>query len=294
MKQLGIAAQNHHDSQKYFPTGGWGWWWAGDADRGFGREQPGGWSFSMLPYMEATQIRKLAGDGNRDTISPAQAQGALTILRTLVPHWWCPSRRVQNVHRNLSYPNYANNAARATDENRVAARTDYAASVGDRLLVETGSFPVSSVSVQTNYNSATNFNWATNEMGVTRTTNPRDEYTGVCFQRSEVGVEHISDGTSNTYLIGEKYLNPVHYESGEDPGDNETWGTGFNNDVNRCSNELPLQDSPGFASATRFGASHTGGFYAGFCDGHVELVSFDVDLVVHKGNGNRADGGRVN
>ena len=25
LKQLGIAATNHHDTQKHFPTGGWGW-----------------------------------------------------------------------------------------------------------------------------------------------------------------------------------------------------------------------------------------------------------------------------
>jgi prepilin-type N-terminal cleavage/methylation domain-containing protein len=297
LKQLALAAQNHLESQKSFPTGGWGWWWGGDADRGFGRNQPGGWSFSVLPYMEAGQIRALAGDGNPETISPAQAKGALTVLRTLVPHWWCPSRRPRNVYTYSGYPNYANNAAAATDGDRVAARTDYAACVGDRLLVETGTFPVPNVSPQMNYNAAKNFNWLTNEMGVTvypPTAQPTEQYTGVCFQRSEVGVEHIADGTSNTYLIGEKYMRPIDYETGADPGDNETWGTGFNNDVNRCGNEAPLQDTPLIASATRFGSPHTGGWFASYCDGHVELVSYDIEIPVHKGNANRADGGRVN
>ena len=45
--------------------------------------------------------------------------------------------------------------------------------------------------------------------------------SGVSFQRSEVTMAQIRDGTSNTYLIGEKYLDPDHYLNGEDPGDNE-------------------------------------------------------------------------
>src|SRR5262245_48362264 len=46
LKQLGMAAQNHLSAQKFFPTGGWGWHWVGDPDRGFGNNQPGGWGYS--------------------------------------------------------------------------------------------------------------------------------------------------------------------------------------------------------------------------------------------------------
>ena len=35
LKQMGLAAQTHHDAHKQFPTGGWGWEWTGDPDRGF-------------------------------------------------------------------------------------------------------------------------------------------------------------------------------------------------------------------------------------------------------------------
>ena len=35
-----------------FASGGWGWVWQGDPDRGNGKNQPGGWIFNILPYLE--------------------------------------------------------------------------------------------------------------------------------------------------------------------------------------------------------------------------------------------------
>src|SRR4051794_35365921 len=46
LKQIGLAAHVHMDTQKYLPTGGWGWQWIGDPDRGYGMRQPGGWAYS--------------------------------------------------------------------------------------------------------------------------------------------------------------------------------------------------------------------------------------------------------
>ena len=58
-------------------------------------------------------------------------------------------------------------------------------------------------------------------------------FTGVTYHRSEVTIAEIKDGASKTYMAGEKYLNPLHYLTGGDPADNETWCTGWNNDNNR-------------------------------------------------------------
>ena len=49
----------HHDTFGWFPTGGWGWNWVGDPDRGAGPEQPGGWVFNTLPFMEQEPLYKL-------------------------------------------------------------------------------------------------------------------------------------------------------------------------------------------------------------------------------------------
>ncbi len=56
LKQMGLAALNHELSRKYYPTGGWGFYWVGDPDRGSGANQPGSWSYVILPYLEETQL----------------------------------------------------------------------------------------------------------------------------------------------------------------------------------------------------------------------------------------------
>ena len=35
LKQIGLAAANHESAHGHYPTGGWGWGWIGDPDRGF-------------------------------------------------------------------------------------------------------------------------------------------------------------------------------------------------------------------------------------------------------------------
>lgn len=52
IRQLALGCQQHLTQQGFFPSGGWGWCWTGDPDRGFGKSQPGGWAFSVLPFVE--------------------------------------------------------------------------------------------------------------------------------------------------------------------------------------------------------------------------------------------------
>jgi hypothetical protein len=48
------------------------------------------------------------------------------------------------------------------------------------------------------------------------------------------------------------------------------------------------------AARPKLGSAHSGGWLTSWCDGHVELVSYDVDLQVHRANANRADDGLPN
>jgi hypothetical protein len=119
--------------------------------------------------------------------------------------------------------------------------------------------------------------------------------TGITSQRSRIGIKHVTDGTANTYLIGEKFLRPTHYESGNDAGDNETWCTGFNNDNYRFAFDPPARDiDPAVVrncTVQIFGSAHDAGWHMSWCDGHVELLSYDIELRVHRGNANRSDDG---
>ena len=122
------------------------------------------------------------------------------------------------------------------------------------------------------------------------------EISGISFQRSEIAIKHVTDGTTNTYFAGEKYLDPRGYENGKDTGDNETWCTGHNNDNFRTTASPPSRDgvnpdNPNDAeNGNIFGSAHATIWNASFCDGHVESLSFEIDPIVHKNRGNRQDG----
>jgi prepilin-type processing-associated H-X9-DG protein len=298
LKNLALAAQNHHDTAKHFPTGGWGWFWVGDPDRGFGKEQPGGWAFNLMPYTEENSAYKAGSDGNGEMDTPRQLEAIRDLIKTPLTLLRCPSRRSgaplpKTANGPRGAASYAYNAAddtaaRGSQAFPLAGRSDYAVNCGDQNVSgnpwnEINQNPASLTAAKT-------LNWCV--VGTTgRTRTPVNEcgpsINGISFQRSEVGAQHVSDGTSKTYLIGEKYLNPVDYETGSDPGDNETWCTGYNNDTFRNAYNPPVQDTAGFASTFRFGSIHSGGFNMSFCDAHVEVIAYDIDVDVHRMNGNR-------
>src|SRR5689334_17782489 len=65
LKQIGIGFLNHESSKKILPGAGWSPWWVGDPLWGAGRNQPGGWMYQILPYIEEQALYDLPGDGNK-------------------------------------------------------------------------------------------------------------------------------------------------------------------------------------------------------------------------------------
>jgi len=49
IKNLAYGCLLHEERQGFLPSNGWDARWIGDPDRGFGREQPGGWAYNILP-----------------------------------------------------------------------------------------------------------------------------------------------------------------------------------------------------------------------------------------------------
>ena len=120
---------------------------------------------------------------------------------------------------------------------------------------------------------------------------------GVIYTVSKVSFGEIRDGSSNTYLIGERYLRPNSYfASGTadvDDGDDFGMYIGHDNDVVRstATSYLPMQDRPNYDnSSSRFGSTHAGAFGITMCDGSVHRISYSIDAETHRDLGIRNDG----
>jgi hypothetical protein len=106
-----------------------------------------------------------------------------------------------------------------------------------------------------------------------------------------IGPSDLRDGTSKTYLIGEKYV--VRADNVYDLGNDQSMYSGFDYDTCRWTtpgDAAPRRDGDD-TSPKSFGSAHPAGFFIAFADGSVQLINYDVDPEVHRASGNRRDGG---
>jgi prepilin-type N-terminal cleavage/methylation domain-containing protein len=294
LKQLGVAAQTHLSAQKYFPTGGWGWQYVGDPDRGYGSNQTGGWQYSLLSFLELRHVHDL-GKGLTD---PQKRDALARMCAYPLAIFNCPSRRGATVGP-YGDPTILNvNTALLTQ----GARSDYAGNGGSLVAPATPGPP--------------------------RNPNPS---TGVIFDGSQIKVRDIPDGLSKTYLIGEKCLQPQHYDpnafatAGGGVAANRNWGDdqsmyqGADYDTLRWAGDAttpptaasgatwqPRKDENHFSGGatggtpdgqwgiSNFGSAHPSGCFFVLCDGSVQSIAYSVDPVVHWKLANRKDGYEVN
>lgn len=278
LRQIGIGILNHESTHRHFPTGGWGHFWLGDPDRGAGESQPGGWLYNILPFVEQAALYELPTDGAPDTLTTQQLTAGLQLAETPVSIFYCPSRR-----EAIAYPKDSDGSRVAFNalksQNFLLARSDYAANWGDN--------PIGDIPDLTGPNGGSAMpkypnGYHSNEV--------LDQFTGVSYLQSTVTFSLITDGTTNTYMAGEKYMNPDHYATGKAFDDNEHWACGFNNDTHRSGIAAPLQDTPGVFLPESFGSSHPGIFQMIMCDGSVHSISYSIDPTLHKNLSNREDG----
>ncbi len=117
------------------------------------------------------------------------------------------------------------------------------------------------------------------------------EGDGVVRQFNHVRIADITDGTSNTLMLGEKRLN-LRYLGQKQSDDNQGYTVGWNDDTVRKTHQQPAADySADFGDGGGlFGSSHPGRFNAVFADGSVHPISYTIDPTVFKLLGNRSDG----
>ncbi|MCG8585041.1 MAG: DUF1559 domain-containing protein [Pirellulales bacterium] len=270
LKQISLACLQYEKARGHYPSGGWGWQWAGDPDRGFGKRQPGGWVYNILPFLDQELLHQLGAgesDAARATAAGKVSQTPLTVMN-------CPSRR-----EAIAYvASYAGGTFHAHNADAVPshARSDYAANGGDQGPLNFGgpsSFADGDNPAWTGWPS-----WQATQ-------------TGVIYLRSEVQHAHVRDGTGNTYMVAEKYLAPNNYTNGIDAADNTSMYQGHDWDVIRwASTSLPpYQDRFGLLVISNFGSPHSAGFHAAFCDGTIRTVSYEIDPAVHGYLAHRSD-----
>ncbi len=286
LKQMGTAANNHLSAYRKFPTGGWGWVWVGDPDRGFGRNQPGAWSYSLWPFMELKTLHEL-GKGVDFTKNPAGKKAAIwPQMHTSVSGFLCPSRpRLGGIFPfTAGWPNNGGLTVPPsnTDQTTFVNKSDYAANAG---ALNGSNDQIHGPDSYTQGD--TTYSWP-----------PEGQNNGIIYCRSEVSTAMVKDGLSKTMLISEKFLESDHYTDSQDPSDNESLTTGFDNDNSRVAdvNYPPTIDLPSTSVhvpstvGVQFGSAHSAGFNAVFCDASVHQIDYEIDPKVLVNLCNRQDG----
>ena len=288
LKQLSLGCLGHENKLGFLPGGGWGSNWVGLADMGYGQNQPGGWIYQILPYMDNATLHDL--DAGLLGVSSG-SQAAASAKRVALPYGplYCPTRCAAKAYPlTTSTPMFTNAVS-------TAGRTDYAAN-GGSFYIACGPGPSTTAA-----NSPTsNYPWPnlTNFNGI----------VGVHSQVTTAGSD-MPDSKQSTYLLGEKYMSPENYITGTDPGDLYSAMSGDDVGLVRwsCTNCLntsppgnwptlssflppsmdrvassnPPQPPNGFQGYPGFGSSHSAGWNAAFVDGHVVLVGWAIDNVTH-------------
>jgi hypothetical protein len=210
-------------------------------------------------------------------------QSSIQLVSTPVPEFNCPSKRKLELHPLDSNPasgrqNLAYNASCSVSANCRVMRGDYKANAGNRDARDEPGPPIS-----------LNPHWSGNI---------RPSQNGLMYQQSTVRVVDVTDGTSRTALVGEKYLNPDRYTEGNYTAEDQCLYSGHDNDntgytadigFNETDVHRPQRDAPRVDLPFHFGSAHDVGFHMAYCDGSVHFLGYDVDDSVWTVLGGRDD-----
>jgi len=327
LKNIGLAVLNHADSRKVFPTGGSkylrttpapGFELEENIENGkpLGPDRQGlGWGFQILPYLEETAAYQL-------TTSEDLQQVVVTV-------YVCPSRRPPKTVYSATFDvvfAFVDYAGAIPATFTTTARTvRYDPKIGVPLTPAAigtlgrsfyggagagGGDPPNNaiydgVIVRCPWRWTGTDTASGKQLGVWATSVPRP-----------TTVAKITDGTSKTFMIAEKYVRSDNYEGGEGQArysDDRGWADGWDADAMRSACFVPVSDSDpigwqsnvqnyfadgfqvtgpfmGLYNVLHFGSAHTSGINAVFADGSVHAISYDVDVEVFNGLATR-DGG---
>ena len=257
LKQMGLAAHNHHDVYDLLPSGGvvvssgaiWPLAWPEFTAPGspiVGVGQKAGAFYQILPYIEQTAVYKGAGGV---TIADCQ----INVIKAVIKMYFCPSRRSPAALP----PSVSWYGPAGTYEH---GPTDYASSNNNGVRGQ-----------QTGANDGTN--------------------GAIVYGYVGMKLGHITDGTSNTLMFGEKRMDTTSMGSYQSD-DNEGYSTAWDHDVARETTALPQADAKlgtGWGGLI-FGSSHSGGANYVMVDGAVRFINYSITLASFQALGTVGNG----
>lgn len=305
VKQLMLSMLNHEAAKNAFPSGGIEPWpniqdyLTGPNGSPFGPENQGlGWCFQILPYLEGENTYNLKTQVELDN--------------TIDPMFNCPSRRGPTQYAGVGdngnspylldyaaavpYPSAADLGREPERYVRVFEKVGVDTRACRELLLwggRTVQFPRHARDFEngTDYsqgNTYTGFHGVivrsnlVVKAGQKITTN---FYTRISFNQ-------ITDGSSNTIVLGEKRLVPSEYQTGA-WHDDKGWSGGWDTDGLRsteCEIGPDEESNDGPVVGYRFGSAHAAGMNAGFADGSTHFLNYEIDPLVFNRLGHRSDG----
>ena len=299
LKQIGLAFQNHHDVQKFLPSGGHGW----DDFPSFSEDprttagyptfagapevaprQGAGWMYQILPYAEQLSVHQGAGKTG--------AARAWEPMQHAIPTYYCPSRRSATADMwQPSQYRYQMASIAQPPAPVPTGKSDYAACCenewwdwGDLLTAFNGDGNAANTAFP-------QYSW--NGSGAVVRTRCPTGYTGTDISCRVNNLADLKDGTSNTALASEARYALRHI--GQNAGyDNEGYICGWDWDRMRRGNDRPLPDRiDGGDPEARFGSSHPGIVNVLLGDGSVRAYSYTIDILTWARTWHRADGQAV-
>ena len=308
LKNIALGCLLYEDTHDSYPSGGWTKFYTADPNRGFGPDQPGSWLYNVLAYIEEQALRDL---GSRQAVSSAAFGAASTQLhQSVISIFHCPTRRAAKLYPHawgsvIEQPWVATLPA--------VTKSDYAANSGDSLTHAGNGFDSDQFWHPGNYAllSTDAPKWTDTSCNATFVRNikvvSRFCQTGIMYYRSDLKIAQIPDGTTDTYLLGEKFLSADMYEqlptSGNGRyGDNQGAWSGYEWDNHRVAwnpgssidplSYQPRQDTIGVDDPNiyAFGSAHSAAMNMAMCDGSVQSISYDIDRETHRYLANRMDG----
>ena len=319
VKQVMLSMHNHELAHKCFPTGGCVPWpnlpnyLTNGSGSPFGPDKQGmGWPYQLLPYLEGNALIGIKTMAQLEDVT--------------VPFFSCPSKRPPTRSVDVSergtgkYPYLIDYAAANPFRSRSQVSAALVGAATNPMFA-----PTSATSLDTRGCELENF-WGavTAAQGQYHSIVPWTNatvfagYWGVIVRGEyfdpggpgggdvvnsgtydPISFQHITDGSSNTLVLGEKSLRPNQYEGGLD----ETTGTGVWHDDNgftggwdpdtmrstACIYKADGNEDNYGIAGHRFGAAHAVGMNAGFADASVRTIGYDIELELFNRLAHRSD-----